>query len=292
MRKVFIALILLILLLQYSWAEEQTEATKIGPTCTFGNLSELSQFFAKQNLMQIAKGTRRNKHNQSQDNIEVQFLLAKDMTYFHVATIKPEYADQYRACIISSAREVDLHVDPPVESFLQRIPREHLLFLNDVPTAGECPTDKNNCAPWSGPAELNGIEYLITAYLYSEHWQLDAYTQIVDIKIDKKVIQPTRGMLAEFARLKYASRLRNEFNEDATQLEAAKQAYRNIYTEVDHEHPLYMFIIGEDDTWQIKMLDRHRGIVWTPIQGDNLVMFPLSHFEYNQLPDNEPIDKH
>lgn len=286
MRKVVIAFSLLTFLLPYSWAEEQTEATKIGPTCTFGNLSELNQFFAKQDLIQIAKGTRRDKHKQNQDNIDVQFMLSKDMSYFHVATIKPEYGEQYRACIISSAREIDLHIDSPVENFLQRKPREHLLFLTDVRTDGECPADKNNCAPWGGPAELSDVKYLLTAYLYSEHWHLDAYTQIVDIKIDKKIIQPTRGMLAEFARLKYASRLRNEFNEDAKQRDTAKEAYRNIYMEVDHEHPLYMFIMGEDDTWQIKMLDRHRGIVWTPIQGDNLVIYPLSQNEYKQQRDN------
>lgn len=286
MNKVFITLGLIIFLLQNSWAKEQTEATKIGPTCTFGSLSELNDFFVRQDLIQIAKGTRRNTNKESHDNTEVHFLLSKDMTYFHVATIKPEHGDQFRACIISSAREIDLQIDPPVENFLQRKPREHLLFLNDVPTEGECPADKNNCKSWNGPAELFGTKYLLTAYLYSEHWHLDAYTQIVDIKMDKKVIQPTRGMLTEFARLKYASRLRNELNEDDAVLNTAKEAYRNIYSEVDHEHPLYMFIIGEDDRWQIKMLDRHRGIVWTPIRGDNLEIYPLSQDVYKQLRDN------
>lgn len=287
MNKFFIALsLLIIILLENTGAEDQIATTKIGPTCTFGTPQELNLFFDQQELVQIAKGKRRHTQKKSQDNIEVIFLLSKDMDYFHVATVKPEHGEHYRACIISSAREIDFQIDPPVENFLQRKPREHLLFLNDVPTDGECPADKNNCAPWSGPAELVGTKYLLTAYLYSEHWHLDAYTQIVDIKVDKKLIQPARGMLAEFARLKYASRLRNELNEDATLLNTAKEAYRNIYSEVDHEQPLYMFTIDEHDNWQIKMLDRHRGIVWTPIHGDNLEIYPLSQDEYKQLRDN------
>lgn len=286
MIKVFISLSLLVVLWQNVWAEEEQAPTKIGPTCTFGSAFELDLFFARKDLIQIAKGTRRSAHKKSHDNVEVLFLLSKDMKFFHVATLKPEHGEHYRACIISSAREVDLQVEPPVANFLARKPREHLLFLNDLPKDGQCPPEKNNCTPWNSPTEFIGTKFLLTAYLYSEHWELDAYTQIVDIKVDRKIIKPTRGMLSEFARLKYASRLRNELNEDTTQLKTAKEAYREIYTEVDHSHPLYMFIIGEEGAWQIKMIDRHRGIIWVPIQGDNLEIYPLSKREYRELREN------
>lgn len=270
---------------QNAWAEEEPTPTKIGPSCTFGTTFELDLFFARKNLVQIAKGTRRSTLKKSHDNVEVLFLLSKDMEYFHVVTLKPEHGDNYRACFISSAREIDLQIEAPVANFLARKPREHLLFLNDVPKDGTCPIEKNNCSPWVGPSEFIGVKYLLTAYLYSEHWHLDAYTQIVDINIDKKTIQPTRGMLSEFVRLKYASRLRNEFDEDAAALTAAKEAYRNIYDEIDHEHPLYMFITGENGTWEIRMIDRYRGVIWAPIRGDNLEIFPLSKREYRELRD-------
>lgn len=286
MKTVFILLSLLLFLPQVMRADEKEPTTKIGPTCTFGNSAELTSFFSRQQLVQIAKGVRRNPDSKRQDQTEVIFLVSEDMKFFHVATLKPENDQQLRACIISSAREVDLQVDPPIENFLLRKPREHLLFLDDVPKTGECPPDKNNCTPWTGKKELIGKNYLLTAYLYSEHWQVDAYTQIVDIRLDKKLIQPSRGILSEFARLKYAARLRNEFNEDAELIEKAKHAYQNIYDEVDHEHPLYLFIINENNTWEIKMLDRHRGIVWVPLRGDNLELYPLDPDEYKQLRDN------
>ena len=284
--KVIFLLSLVIALLQNAWAEEEIAPTKIGPTCVFGTSFEIDLFFARKNLIQIAKGTRKSTRNVKVDGVEVLFFISKDMDFFHVVTLKPEHGESYRACIISSAREIDFQLDPPIENLLARKPREHLLFLNDLPKQGQCPPEKNNCTPWNGPSQFIGTKFLLTAYLYSEHWELDSYTQIVDIKVDRKVIQPTRGMLAEFARLKYASRLRNELSEDPTEVNDAKEAYRNIYVEVDHGHPLYMFILGENGNWKITMIDRNRGIVWVPIQGDSLEIYPLSKREYRELRDN------
>ena len=270
-------------------AKENVEPTKqaIGPTCTQGSERELKQFFKDQDLVQIAKGKRIRATDQQEKISDIFFLLSKDVDLFHVATLEEERRDFFKTCIISSAREIDFQIAPPVPNLLERKYREHLLFLNDLPKEGECPPEKQNCSAWAGPTEFIGNKYLLTGYLYSQHWELDAYTQIVDLTLDSKTIQPTRGMLSEFARTKYAARLRNELNENNTQITAAKELYRDIYNQVDHGHPLYMFILGDEGEWKITMIDRHRGLVWTPLQGNELEIYPLSKREYREFLEEE-----
>jgi len=108
MIKKLILLSFLFALSQTPWAEEEQAPAKIGPTCTFGTAFELDLFFARKNLVQIAKGRRTSAHKKSLDDVEVLFLVSTDLQFFHVVTLKSEHGKQYRACIISSAREVDL----------------------------------------------------------------------------------------------------------------------------------------------------------------------------------------
>ena len=284
MRSLFFIFCLMLMLPPASIAEEDSNTPKVTQkSCKSGTTTMLKIFFSDESLIQIASGKRTRKSGFIGDQPDVLFLLSKDMDFFHVVTLKPIENDQFEACIFTSAREIDFQIASPIPNLLDRKNREHLLFLNDVPKNGECPPERTICKPFSGPSEFAIKKFLLTGYMYSELWELDAYQEIVDLTVDNKVIHPTRGALSELARTKYSSRLRNELEETDTDRKAAKDVYRNIYQEVDHGHPLFTFVLGENKTWEIVLLDRQRGVVWQPIHGTDLQIYPLSKREYEQF---------
>lgn len=251
--------------------------------CANGSQQQLLDFFTEQQYVVIAQGKRINEYGTIKEFHDVLFLLSPDMEFFHLVTQEKVSDSKYKACIFSSAREVDYKFTSPVPDLLPEINREHLMFLNTIPKDGECPVGKLNCVPWSKWSHMIKQTFLFSAYMYSGEWNYDAYEEIVDLTLDGKTIHPTRGALSKLARAKYAARLRHELDEEKGERESAMKAYTEIYKEADHGLPLVMLMLTDNRKWAITIVDRGKGLVWTPMQGRDLELYPLPRTVYERF---------
>ncbi len=252
--------------------------------CAHGSHKELYQFFTQQNYAVIAQGKRIQPNGNIKDFADVLFLLSPDMAYFHAVTLNGIKYDYFKACIYSSAREIDFQFASPIPDLLERKNREHLVFLvKDIPKDNICPSHNPACIPWSEWSKLLKQTFIFSAYAYSSQSAYDPYNEIVEITIDSKTIAPTRGVLAEHARVKYALRLRNELQESIDDLNAAKEAYIHIHNEVDHKLPLMFLSADKNRGWTITQVNRESGLAEKILHGIDLELYPMNQADYKKL---------
>ena len=273
---------LLILSLQ-STAKGDTNNKLQENFCATGSQQQLYDFFTEENYVVFARAKRIHKNGKTKDFSDTFFLVSPDMEFLHIVTQKKIDNSKFKACIFSSAREVDYRFTSPIPELLTEKNREHFLFLDEIPKNGECPPAKTNCIPWSNWSHMIRQTFLYSAYMYSATWNYDAYEEIVDLTLDGKTIHPTRGALAELARTKYAVRMRNELSESKEDQEAAKKVYKEIYNEVDHALPLMVLMLTDNRKWVVSVVDRLKGLVWTPMQGHELELYPLPRSAYEKF---------
>ena len=282
-----VLLIILLFVSAAGWTKEEEPKKLEEKFCATGTYQQLLDFFTAEEYIVFARGRRASS---DQGAADVLFLVSPDMEYFHLVTVKPKKEDKHKACIFSSAREIDYQLVSPIPGLLQAKNREHLLFLDKIPKDGECPPEKFNCTPWRDWSHIVKQDFVMTAYLYSAKWNYDAYDEIVDLTLDNKTIHPTRGELAELARTKYALRARNPLDESAEDRESAKKVYRQIHDEVDHLLPLLVIMLTDNRKWAMSIIDRVKGLVWTPVQGRDLELYPLPRSVYEGfLPANKKL---
>ena len=284
MRKFYFVVLLLFFISQASFAKDGHVKQLEEQFCAYGSHKELYEFFTKENFIVFAQGKRKHPNGKIKDFADVLFLVSSDMQYFHAVTLNGIKYDHFKACIFTSAREVDYQFSSPIPGIMNRINREHQIFLSeDMPKDAECPADSTNCIPWiSWSSNLHEV-LLLSAYAYSTTQIPDPYTDIVDLTLDGKTIQPTRGKLTQHARQKYAMRIRNELNESNEDIKAAKTVYRNIHSEVDHQLPLMQLTLSDDRQWTIFEIDRKNGIVWITLEGINLELYPMKNDLYRMF---------
>ncbi len=282
-----VKLLLLATILLYStncFANNQNKKNLQDNHCASGSHKELYQFFTEKNYVVIAQGKRIQDNGNIKDFADVLLLLSPDMAYFHALTLSGIKYDYFKACIFNSAREIDFQFASPIPNLLQRKNREHLVFLTkDVPKDTPCPTYNSACIPQSEWSSLLQQTFLLSGYSYSSDTQNDPYNELVELTIDNKKINPTRGVLAEHARVKYAQRLRNELNESGKDIKAAKEAYIQIHDEIDHKLPLIFLSVSKDRHWSIIQIDRKNGLAETILHGIELELYPMKQVEYRKL---------
>ena len=281
--RIYIVLIASLLNVSFAEANEEKGKKLQESFCAEGTQQQLYDFFTAEDYVVFAQGKRFAKSGQLKDFADVLFLISPDMEFFHLVTQKKIDGAKYKACIFSSAREVDYRFASPIPGLLQEKNREHFLFLDKIPKDSECPKDKTQCTPWSAWAHMIKQTFLFSAYMYSAKWDYDVYEEIVDLTLEGKTIHPTRGALAELARTKYAVRMRNELSESKEDQEVAKQLYKQIFDEVDHALPLIVLMLTDNRKWVISVIDRKKGLVWTPMQGRDLELYPLSRTVYKRF---------
>ena len=273
-----------LLLPSNSIANKNPESLSNENRCAYGSHKQLYQFFTDENYAVIAQGKRIQPSGKVKDFADVLFLLSPDMDYFHAVTLSGIRYDHFKACIFSSGREIDFQFAPPIPNLLERKNREHLVFLEDnLPKDAACPADDDLCLPWSEWSASLEQTFLLSGYSYSELEENDPYNEIVELTLDNKTIRPTRGVLTEHARVKYALRLRNELSESARDIKAAKDAYIQIHDEVDHKLPLIILAVTKDRAWSITQIDRESGLAKRVIHGVELELYPMRQTEYQRL---------
>jgi len=252
--------------------------------CAYGSHKELYQFFTEKDYVVIAQGKRIQANGKTKDFADVLFLVSPDSAYFHAVTLSGIKYDHFKACIYTSAREIDFQFASPIPNLLERRNREHLVFLiNDIPKDALCPTQDSSCMPWSQWSILLKQTFILSAYSYPNNEASDPYDEIVELTLDGKTITPTRGVLTEHARVKYALRLRNALKESSSDLNAAKQAYIQIHTEVDHKLPLVFLSVDKNRHWEIIQINRENGLANIILQGIALQLYPMKQSEYEEL---------
>ena len=283
MRVSFLLLICSLLFPVSSLANQNSK--ELNPdSCAYGSHKELYQFFTDQKYVVIAQAKRIQDSGDIKDFADVIFLLSTDMAYFHAVTLSGIKYDHFEACIFTSAQEVDFQFAPPVPNLLSRKNREHLVFLiKDIPKNAPCPNQKKSCMTWQQWSPLLEQTFLLSAYHYANDLTNNPYHEIVELTLDNKTIRPTRGVLAEHARVKYAIRLRNELKESAGDIKAAKQAYIDIHNEVDHNLPLVFLSLEKDRRWRITQVDRISGLAETLLHGVELELYPMKQDGYLKL---------
>lgn len=277
-----ISLLLLFLFSSLTVADEEIQTLE-DSFCANGTQQQLIDFFVEQQYIIFAQGKRIGEDGLTPDYADVLFLVSPGQEFFHLVTRQKTTNTKYKACVFSSAREVDYKFTTPIPDLFPQKNREHLMFLNNIPKDGVCPAGKPECVPWSQWAHMVKQTYLFSAYLYSAKWKFDAYEEIVELTVEGKTIHPTRGALSELARTKYAARLRHELGEDEHDREAGKKAYAEIYKEADHGLPLMMLMLTDNRRWAIMVIDRKEGLVWTSMQGRDLELYPLPHNVYKKF---------
>ena len=243
--------------------------------CAKGTQQQLVEFFTDQQYVVFAQGKRLNGDGAIAEYPDVLFLVSPDLEFFHLVTQHKTENEKYKACIFTSAREVDYKFAAPIPELFPEKNREHLMFLGLIPKDGICPESQSNCVSWSKWSHMIKQTYLFSAYLYSAKWKYDAYEEIIELTIEDKTIRPTSGALSELARTRYAARLRNELGEDEGDREAGKKAYAEIYKQADHGLPLMMLILTDNRRWAVTVIDRKQGLVTTLMQGRDLELYPL-----------------
>ncbi len=250
--------------------------------CTYGSHKELYKFFAEKNYIVIAQGKRTHPNGNIKDFADVLFLVSPDMEYFHTVTLNSIKYDHFKACIFSSAREIDYQFASPIPNLLPRKNREHVVLLNNgMPNKTTCPNNDKYCTPWSHWSHKSQTNTpKLSAYTYSTKRENDPYNEIVELTLDNKVIRPTRGKLTEHTRKKYALRLRNALNENKEDVKMTKIAYKQIHDEVDHKLPLILLNLTETRDWSLSEVNRKKGLVETVLHGIELELYPIPNSAY------------
>lgn len=282
MNQTFAIISLLLFFSSSALAELETQTLEEN-FCANGTRQQLIDFFTEQQYIVVAQGKRIDEAGVVQEYPNVLFLVSPDLEFFHLVTWQETTNTKYKACIFSSAREVDYKFATPIPDLFPQKNREHLMFLNAIPKDGVCPADQSACVPWPQWSHMVKQTYLFSAYMYSAKWKYDAYEEIIELTVEGKTIRPSRGALSELARTKYAARLRHELGEDEHDREAGKKAYVEIYKEADHELPLMMLMLTDNRKWAIIMIDRKEGLVWTTMQGRDLELYPLPNNVYKKF---------
>lgn len=259
----------------HSASAEQEIQTLEESFCANGTQQQLVDFFTEQQYVVIAQGKRIDSIGIVQEYPDVLFLVSPDLEFFHLVTQEKTENNKFKACILTSAREVDYKFTAPLPDLFQQKNREHLTFLDTIPTDGRCSANESNCVPWSQWSHMVKQTFLFSAYLYSAKWKYDAYEEIIELTLEDKTIRLTSGALSKLARTKYAVRMRNELGEDKDDREAGKKAYAEIYKEVDHGLPLMLLMLTDNRRWAITIINRKEGLVTTLMQGRDLELYPL-----------------
>ena len=285
--KSFLLLFLIIFTVTHtSFAINHTPILEDG-FCTNGSHKQLYTFFTEKDYVVVAQGKRIQPNGKIKDFADVLFLVSPDMEYFHTVTLNGIRHDHFKACIFSSAREIDYQFAAPVPELLPRNNRAHIVLLaNDIPKNASCSDDDKYCTSWTNWSRNLKQTFLLSAYRYSTKRENDTYNEIVELALDNKVIRPTRGALTEHARKKYALRLRNALHESKEDVEAAKIAYKQIHDEVDHKLALIFITITESRDWSISEVNRENGLVQTVLHGIELELYPMPNNTYKEFLNN------
>jgi hypothetical protein len=252
--------------------------------CAYGSHKELYKFFTEKDYVVVAQGKRIQPNGKIKDFADVLFLVSPDMEYFHAVTLNGIRYDHFKACIFSSAREIDYQFASPISGLLTRKNREHVvLLIHDIPKNTNCASRNNYCTSWTNWSHNLKQTFLLSAYAYSTKWENDPYNEIVELTLDNKIIRPTRGALTEHARKKYALRLRNTLNESKEDMQTAKIAYKQIHDEVDHKLPLVFLNITETRDWYLYEVNREDGLVETVLHGIELELYPMPNSKYKSF---------
>ena len=277
-------LFILFTLATTSFANKQTTQPLETGFCAYGSHTELYAFFSEKNYVVVAQAKRVQNDSSIKDFADVLFLVSPDMEYFHAVTLNGIKYDHFKACIHSSGREIDYQLASPIPDLLTRKNREHFVFLpDDIPKDARCLDNDYSCTPWPDWSTMRNQAYLFSAYAYSTSWRNDPYKDTVELTLDNKVIRPTRGVLTEHARTKYALRLRNELNESNKEQKTAKQAYKQIHDEVDHKLALVLLNISENRDWSLSKINREKGLVQTIIHGVEFELYPMRNSAYGKF---------
>lgn len=257
--------------------------SSIGPEriehCHIGSADEIVEFYALNHYVLFAQAQHKTAQGKQS---QVQFLVTSDMAYFYIAKIRLLQGDVREACLKLLAREVDYQLVAPMAGLLERKPRHHFLFFEKLPNRSRCAAEKLGCASWSQWSEDSEGEYLLTAYRYSLK-QKAHFEQAVRVRVGDKQIAPGRGKLSAFARLQYVRRLRNEVNESPSDREEAKTFYQQLLESTDHGLPLLSLRQLPEQGWDLTVIDRQKGLVFTVMQGDQLELYPQSREYYRHL---------
>ena len=278
-----IALFLLTLLTfsHTSLASNKNTANLEDGFCAYGSHQELYKFFTEKNYVVIAQGKRIHPKGRIKDFADVIFLVSPDIEFFHAVTLNGIKQDHFKACIFSTAREIDYQFASPTPNLLTRKVREHIVFLeSDIPRDSSCPSNDQRCMSWNDWSHNLKQILLLSAYKHSSKWENNLYDDIVELTLDNKVIRPTRGALSQHARIKYALRRNNSLNESKEDVETTKNAYKKIHDEVDHKLALIFLSLTETRGWSLSELDREKGLVHTNLQGIDFELYPMPTSAY------------
>jgi hypothetical protein len=282
----FVILFLLNLLIvsHSSLASNQNTSSLEDSFCAYGSHKELYNFFTEKDYVVIAQGKRIQPDGKTKDFADILFLVSPDMEYFHAVTLNGIKYDHFKACIFSSAREIDYQFTSPIPNLLIYKKREHIvLLIDDIPKDAACLENEKDCISWTSWSHNLKQTFLLSAYKYSSNRGNDPYNEIVELTLDNKVIRPTRGALAEHARKKYALRLRNELNESKNDVKTAKIAYKQIHDEVDHKLALILLNFTETRDWSLSEINREKGLVNILLQGVELELYPAQIDTYKKF---------
>ena len=263
-------------------AQPLPEAAKVPEKiydCHIGSAAEIAEFYALNDYVLFAQAMR-NKARGGQS--QLHFLVTTDMAYFYLAEIRLLEGDVQEACLKLLAREVDYQLAAPLAGLLQRKPRHHFLFFENLPRNNHCSSEKKHCLSWSQWTEDSEDNYLLTAYRYSLK-QKENFEQRIRIRIGDKLIAPERGKLNAFARKQYAQRLRNAMAERPADREEAKIFYQQIVEQAEHGLPLLILRQLPKQGWDLTVVDRQQGLAYTLMQRQQLELYPQTRQYYRHL---------
>ncbi len=281
---IYLIILLTLSTMHASIASDSENSNDEASTCSYGSHKELYAFFSEKNYIVVAQGKRIQPNGSVKDFADVLFLITPDMDYFHAVILTGITYDHFKACIFSSAREIDYQFAPPIPNLLSRNNREHLVFFNNQSSKDNaCANKDNNCISWDNWLSKSKQTFLFSAYKYSTNWRNDPYDEIVELRLDNKVIRPTRGKLSEHARKKYALRLRNELNETKDEVKTTKVAYKEIHDEVDHKLPLIFLALNETRDWSLSEVSREDRSVHSIIHGVEFELYPMTASSYKNF---------
>jgi len=266
-----------------SFAENEFNPVLEESFCAYGSHQQLYKFFSNESYIVVAQGKLTQTDQSTQNFFDVLFLVSPDMGYFHTVTLDEIKPNHFKACISHSAREIDYQFAPPLPKLLTRKNREHQTLLDNMPIDASCSSDSQHCTPWSEWSQALNTTIVMSAYAYSSKSKHDPYNEIVELSLDSKTINPTRGALTELTRTKYALRVRNELKESVDELKKIKATYKQIHSEVDHKLALLFLSLTETRAWSLDQLDRDTGLVTTLLQGNELKMYPMTNKQYQSF---------
>ena len=270
----FLCLFFCILLSTPVTADNQSTSL-LNHSCIQGSLTQIQNHFLENNSLIFARGQTLSQN----DEKRVLFVVSYPINTFQIVSLIALGNSHYEACIESTSIEVDYRDETaPVRKLFERTYRGHEIFNDTIPNL-ECETEPDVCHFW--PSYNNHPDTtILSAYELSDSASTSSYNEIVKLKIGPHIISPSRGRLAELARTKFALRMNNQVDESASDIEAGKQIYREIYQNFDHKLALIIFSHTATYDWNVKKINRNTGQMSTLIEGTSLEMYPLSRNTY------------